>query len=42
LEKFDDWFNRVQIGRLDREHLPGLTGHFIVAPAHLFKYSREP
>ena len=42
LEKFDDRFDRVQIGRLDREHLSGFTGQFLFAPAHLLKHGLEP
>jgi len=42
LEEFDDRFNRVQIGRLDREHLSGFTGQFLFAFAHLLKHRLEP
>ncbi len=41
LEKFNDWLNGIQIGRLNCEHLPGFTGHVIFALAHLFKQGLE-
>ena len=42
MEKFDDRFDGIQIGRLDRQHLPGFTGQFIFALAHLLKQGLEP
>ena len=42
MEKFDDRFDRVQIGRLNREHLSSFTRQFIFAPAHLLKHSLKP
>ena len=42
LEEFDDRFDCIQIGRLDREHLPGFTGQFLFALAHLLKHRLEP
>ena len=42
MEKFNDWVDGIQIGRLDREHLSGFTGQFLFALAHLLKQSLEP
>jgi len=42
LEKFDDRVDGIQIGRLDRQHLPGLTGQFMSSLANLRKQGFDP
>ena len=41
MEKFDDWIDSIQIGRLDRQHLSGFTGQRIFSRAYLLKYRLE-
>ena len=42
MEKFDDWLDGNQIGRLNRKHLSGFTGQFIFTLADLLKQGLEP